>query len=39
MDYIILDIEFNGRKFASDLPMEVIEIGAVRLDASLEANR
>ncbi|GGI43962.1 hypothetical protein GCM10008018_04740 [Paenibacillus marchantiophytorum] len=37
MDYIILDIEFNGRKFASDLPMEVIEIGAVRLNASLEA--
>ncbi|WP_219837377.1 3'-5' exonuclease [Paenibacillus sp. R14(2021)] len=36
MDYIILDIEFNGRKFASDLPMEVIEIGAVRLDASLK---
>ncbi|MDQ0877164.1 inhibitor of KinA sporulation pathway (predicted exonuclease) [Paenibacillus sp. V4I3] len=37
MDYIILDIEFNGRKFASDLPMEVIEIGAVRLDSSLKA--
>ncbi|NQX70293.1 exonuclease domain-containing protein [Paenibacillus alba] len=36
MDYIILDIEFNGRKFASELPMEVIEIGAVRLNASLE---
>ncbi|TFE25953.1 3'-5' exonuclease [Cohnella luojiensis] len=36
MDYIILDIEFNGRKFASDLPMEVIEIGAVRLNSSLE---
>ncbi|QJD86110.1 3'-5' exonuclease [Cohnella herbarum] len=36
MDYIILDIEFNGRKFASDLPMEVIEIGAVRLDSSLK---
>lgn len=35
MDYIVLDIEFNGRKFASDLPMEVIEIGAVRYDASL----
>jgi len=35
VDYIILDIEFNGRKFASDLPMEVIEIGAVRLDADL----
>ncbi|WP_274653167.1 3'-5' exonuclease [Paenibacillus humicola] len=35
MDYIILDIEFNGRKFASDLPMEVIEIGAVRLDGEL----
>ncbi len=36
MHYIILDIEFNGRKFASDLPMEVIEIGAVRLDAALQ---
>ncbi|OAB37057.1 DNA polymerase III [Paenibacillus macquariensis subsp. defensor] len=35
MDYVILDIEFNGRKFASDLPMEVIEIGAVRLDSQL----
>ncbi|MFC5467437.1 exonuclease domain-containing protein [Cohnella suwonensis] len=35
MDYIILDIEFNGRKFASELPMEVIEIGAVRLDSTL----
>ncbi|QMV42473.1 3'-5' exonuclease [Cohnella cholangitidis] len=36
MDYIILDIEFNGRKFASDLPMEVIEIGAVRLNSALQ---
>ncbi|SDD17755.1 Inhibitor of the KinA pathway to sporulation, predicted exonuclease [Paenibacillus sp. UNCCL117] len=36
LDYIILDIEFNGRKFASELPMEVIEIGAVRLSPSLE---
>lgn len=36
MDYIILDIEFNGRKFASDLPMEVLEIGAVRLNAELQ---
>ncbi|SDS72284.1 Inhibitor of the KinA pathway to sporulation, predicted exonuclease [Paenibacillaceae bacterium GAS479] len=36
MDYIILDIEFNGRKFASDKPMEVIEIGAVRLNESLQ---
>jgi len=36
MDYIILDIEFNGRKFASDKPMEVIEIGAVRLNAQLQ---
>lgn len=35
MDYIVLDIEFNGRKFASDLPMEVIEIGAVRLNEQL----
>lgn len=35
MNYIILDIEFNGRKFASELPMEVIEIGAVRLDEDL----
>lgn len=38
MDYIVLDIEFNGRKFASDLPMEVIEIGAVRLDATLQVK-
>lgn len=36
MDYCILDIEFNGRKFASDLPMEVIEIGAVKLDENLQ---
>jgi inhibitor of KinA sporulation pathway (predicted exonuclease) len=36
VDYIVLDIEFNGRKFASELPMEVIEIGAVRLDSSLQ---
>lgn len=36
MDYIVLDIEFNGRKFASKHPMEVIEIGAVRLDSSLQ---
>lgn len=36
MDYIVLDIEFNGRKFASELPMEVIEIGAVRLNKRLE---
>ncbi|WP_235945965.1 3'-5' exonuclease [Saccharibacillus alkalitolerans] len=35
MNYIVLDIEFNGRKFASPHPMEVIEIGAVRLDESL----
>lgn len=38
MDYIVLDIEFNGRKFASDLPMEVIEIGAVRLDDQLQVK-
>lgn len=36
VDYIIMDIEFNGRKFASELPMEVIEVGAVRLDESLK---
>ena len=36
MDYIVLDIEFNGRKFASPLPMEVIEIGAVRLNKQFE---
>ncbi|MDO3408364.1 3'-5' exonuclease [Saccharibacillus sp. CPCC 101409] len=36
MNYIVLDIEFNGRKFASPHPMEVIEIGAVRLDESLQ---
>ncbi|SEU02962.1 3'-5' exonuclease [Paenibacillus sp. NFR01] len=38
MDYIILDIEFNGRKFASEHPMEVIEIGAVRLDESFNVK-
>jgi inhibitor of KinA sporulation pathway (predicted exonuclease) len=38
MDYIVMDIEFNGRKFASDLPMEVIEIGAVRLDDALRVQ-
>lgn len=32
-----MDIEFNGRKFASELPMEVIEIGAVRLNGDLTA--
>jgi inhibitor of KinA sporulation pathway (predicted exonuclease) len=37
-DFIILDIEFNGRKFASDKPMEVIEIGAVRLNSALQAT-
>lgn len=36
MDFIVLDIEFNGRKFASELPMEVLEIGAVRLNSALE---
>lgn len=35
LNYIVLDIEFNGRKFASPHPMEVIEIGAVRLDEAL----
>jgi len=33
--YIVLNMEFNGFKFASALPMEVIEIGAVRYDAGL----
>lgn len=36
MKYIILDVEFNGRRFASDLPMEVIEIGAVCLNEQLD---
>jgi inhibitor of KinA sporulation pathway (predicted exonuclease) len=34
--YIVLDVEFNGRKFASELPQEIIEIGAVKVDAALQ---
>lgn len=36
MHYIVIDVEFNGRRFASELPMEVIELGAVCLNERLE---
>jgi inhibitor of KinA sporulation pathway (predicted exonuclease) len=34
--YIILDVEFNGRKFASELPQEILEIGAVKVNEKLQ---
>ncbi|MNI26926.1 exonuclease [compost metagenome] len=34
--YIVLDVEFNGRKFASDLPQEILEIGALKVTPQLE---
>ncbi|TDF99744.1 3'-5' exonuclease [Paenibacillus piri] len=33
MNYIVIDLEFNGRKHYDIYPMEIIEIGAVKLDA------
>jgi inhibitor of KinA sporulation pathway (predicted exonuclease) len=35
MNYIIIDLEFNGRKHYDIYPMEIIEIGAVKLDGQL----
>ncbi|WP_165452325.1 3'-5' exonuclease [Paenibacillus thalictri] len=32
MNYIVLDLEFNGRKHYDIYPMEIIEIGAVKLN-------
>lgn len=36
MNYIVLDLEFNGRKHYDIYPMEIIEIGAVKLNEQLE---
>ncbi|MFE5320041.1 exonuclease domain-containing protein [Paenibacillus sp. NPDC056579] len=36
MNYIVIDLEFNGRKHYDIYPMEIIEIGAVKLDEQLE---
>jgi inhibitor of KinA sporulation pathway (predicted exonuclease) len=35
MNYIVIDLEFNGRKHYDIYPMEIIEIGAVKLDKNL----
>ncbi|MDF2962052.1 MAG: exonuclease [Paenibacillus sp.] len=35
MNYIVIDLEFNGRKHYDIYPMEIIEIGAVKLDRHL----
>ncbi|PZE21744.1 3'-5' exonuclease [Paenibacillus xerothermodurans] len=35
MNYIVMDLEFNGRKHYDIYPMEIIEIGAVKLDRNL----
>ncbi|MCR8631699.1 3'-5' exonuclease [Paenibacillus radicis (ex Xue et al. 2023)] len=35
MSYIVIDLEFNGRKHYDIYPMEIIEIGAVKLDRHL----
>ncbi|MCS7458620.1 exonuclease domain-containing protein [Paenibacillus doosanensis] len=36
MNYIVIDLEFNGRKHYDIYPMEIIEIGAVKLNDRLE---
>jgi inhibitor of KinA sporulation pathway (predicted exonuclease) len=36
MNYIVIDLEFNGRKHYDIYPMEVIELGAVKLNEKLE---
>lgn len=35
MNYIIYDLELNSKPFKSNLPNEIIEIGAVKLDSDL----
>ncbi|MFZ5987367.1 MAG: exonuclease domain-containing protein [Bacillota bacterium] len=35
MNYIVYDLELNSKPFKSSLPNEVIEIGAIKLDSSL----
>ncbi|CAG7646487.1 exonuclease domain-containing protein [Paenibacillus allorhizosphaerae] len=36
MNYVVIDLEFNGRKHYDVRPMEIIEIGAVKLNEQLE---
>ncbi|MDQ2085859.1 3'-5' exonuclease [Herbivorax sp. ANBcel31] len=36
MNYIIYDLELNSKPFKSNLPNEIIEIGAVKLDKNLQ---
>lgn len=36
MNYIIFDIETNARKYKTDKPQEVIQIGAIKLNESLQ---
>ncbi|WP_281883816.1 3'-5' exonuclease [Paenibacillus sp. YYML68] len=36
MSYVIIDLEFNGRKHYEIYPMEIIEIGALCVDSSLQ---
>ncbi|UUZ92201.1 hypothetical protein LJK87_43485 [Paenibacillus sp. P25] len=36
MNYIVIDLEFNGRRHYNVYPMEIIEIGAVKLNEQLE---
>lgn len=35
MNYIIYDLELNSKPFKSNLPNEIIEVGAVKLDSNL----
>ncbi|WP_284639604.1 3'-5' exonuclease [Paenibacillus silviterrae] len=36
MNYIVIDLEFNGRRHYDIYPMEIIELGAVKLNEKLE---
>ncbi|WP_188178677.1 3'-5' exonuclease [Paenibacillus sedimenti] len=36
MQYIVMDLEFNGRRHYDIYPMEIIEIGAVKLNEQME---
>lgn len=36
MHYIVIDLEFNGRQHYDIYPMEIIEIGAVKLNEQME---
>ncbi|MEK8131911.1 3'-5' exonuclease [Paenibacillus filicis] len=36
MNYVVIDLEFNGRRHYEIHPMEIIEIGAVKLNETVE---